>query len=107
MATTLALYLMPEYDIDYQNFYSGRISQKLAEFSEHSIGIKWLASGELSDNVCTLTFEQKPSSIVSEDVMADMARLFVDWADIKNDNIIDDILIDGVSIMTDATEEDE
>lgn len=107
MATTLSLYLMPEYDIDYQNFYSGRISQKLAEFSEHSVGIKWLASGELSDNVCSFTFEQKPSSIVSEDVMADMARLFVDWADIKNDNIIDDILIDGVSIMTDATEEDE
>lgn len=107
MATTLSLYLMPEYDIDYQNFYSGRISQKLAEFSEHSLGIKWLASGELINNVCTFTFEQKPSSIVSEDVMADMARLFVEWADIKNDNIIDDIRIDGVSIMSDDTEEDE
>lgn len=107
MATTLSLHLMPEYDINYQNFYSGRISQKLAEFSEHSAGIKWLASGELINNVCTFTFEQKPSSIVNEDVMADMARLFVEWANIKDDNIIDDICIDGVSIMTNDTEEDE
>lgn len=105
MATaTLSLHLMPEYDIEYQNFYAGRISEKLADFSGHTIGIKFLASGELANNVCTFVLEQKPTGIVREDVMADMARLFVDWANIKNDNIIDDICIDGVSIMT---EEDE
>jgi hypothetical protein len=39
--------------------------------------------------------------------MADMARLFVEWADIKNDNIVYDIRIDGVSIMTEDENEDE